>query len=176
MSAGETPKAGPGLETTIQEVRGVFADDAALQDAIGRLTRVGFDRADLSLPDARPAASETTPEQGASDPDTEDDSRQMRTIHTSMAGSVGALAAAGLVIATGGAALPAVAAAAAAGLGAGGLANAASSASSTSQSNQRNEAAARGELVLSVRVRDVASRSRAETEMHAAGATAVAAR
>ncbi len=172
MSATTTVKPGPAIGD-IHEVRGVFSSDAMLQDAIGRLTRAGFDRADLSLPDARPAPGLATPEQGASNPNTNDDKQQLRTLQTSLAGSVGALAAAGAVIATGGAALPALAAAAAIGVGTGGLVHAANTAGSDLQSEDRTEAAARGELVLSVRVTDAEKAARAEQELRTAGATDV---
>ena len=167
MSQSMPVKEGPALSDAVDEVRGVFASDAALQDAIARLTQVGFDRADLSLPDPLAPA---TPEQGAANPNTDTDDRQMRTMHASMAGSVGALAAAGVVIATGGAALPAVAAAAAAGLGAGALAHGAERAVDSSQHAAREQAAARGALMLAVRVTNAAKRGDAEAAMRTAGA------
>ncbi len=173
MSASITPKAGPAIGAIVHEVRGSFPSDAALQDAIGRLTRAGFDRADLSLPAAHPAAAQATPERGAADPDTEDDTRQIRTMQTSMAGSTGALIAAGVVVATGGAALPALAAAAAAGLGVGGLVAAANTAGAHAEHASREEAAQHGELLLSVRIGDPADQAKAEAELHAAGATSV---
>ena len=60
--------------------------------------------------------------------DTEDDARQARTLHTSTAAAIAALAGAGMTVATGGAAAPAVAAAVAAGAAAGGATYAVSSA------------------------------------------------
>jgi hypothetical protein len=175
MSASIPPKAGPAIGDTVHEVRAIFASDAALQDAIDRLTRVGFDRADLSLPDAHPMMAQATPEQGAADPDTDEDNRQIRTMQTSMAGGTGALVAAGVVVMTGGAALPALAAAAVAGLGVGGLVSAANTAGVHAQHNARESAAGRGELVLSVRVSDEGDRARAEQAMREAGAHDVAA-
>ncbi len=100
----QTSKAGPTLGETVEEVQGIFPSDAALQDALGRLRMVGFDHADLSLPTTNPTASEATPDQGAANPLTEDDTRQARTLGTSMAGTIGAIAAAGATVATGGAA------------------------------------------------------------------------
>ncbi len=173
MSASATPKIGPAIGSSVHEVRGSFSSEAALEDAIARLTSAGFDRADLSLPTAHLTPRQMTPEQGADDPNTADDKRQIRTLQTSLAGSVGAIAAAGAVIATGGAALPAVIAAAAVGIGAGGLANAASTAGSDIQSEDRAAAAERGELILSVRINDAAGEMRASAELHAAGATDV---
>src|SRR5579862_3692060 len=46
----DTATPGPPLPEAVQEVRGFFPSDAALQDAIGRLSMAGFDRADISLP------------------------------------------------------------------------------------------------------------------------------
>ena len=173
MSDTTMIEVGPAIAAAIDEVQGVFPSDAALQDAIGRLAQAGFDRADLSLPAASPSAAEATPEQGAANPDTETDARQERTLHTSMAGSVGALAAAGVTIATGGAAAVALAAAAAAGLGAGALAAGASNAVAGLQSESRDQAAAAGTLVLSARVTSAERADKAEAAMTAAGATRV---
>ncbi len=173
MSVSSTPTTGPAMGGSVHEVRGSFSTEADLEDAIARLSRAGFDRADLSLPTAHLPRRRMTPEQGATDPDIDDDKRQIRTLQTSLAGSVGAVAAAGAVIATGGAALPAVVAAAAVGIGAGGLANAASTAGSDHQSDERKEAARRGELILSVRVNDAATESHATSELRAAGARQV---
>jgi hypothetical protein len=168
----DTARPGPALSEQVEEVQGVFPSDAALQDAIARLTRAGFDRADFSLPEAAPAPSRATPEGEAGNPNTEDDQRQTRTLGNSMAASAGAMAAAGAVIATGGAALPAVAAAVAGGVGLGAATNVATTASNKVEHDEREEAAARGELVLSVRT-NAARRSVAEEAMRAAGSTRV---
>ena len=173
MSQPIEPKAGPAIAATVDEVQGIFPSDAALQDAMGRLTQAGFDRADLSLPQASPSSGQATPEQGAANPDTETDNRQERTLHSSLAGSIGALAAAGVTIATGGVAGVAIAAAAAAGLGAGALANAATSAVHSVQHAGREQAAAAGTLVLSVRIISAERQGRAEMAMREAGATRV---
>ncbi len=155
----------------VREVRATFPSDAALQDGIAQLELAGFDRAEISLP--RPSASGATPDAGAEVPDTEEDNAQMRTIHTSMAATVGALAAAGATIATGGAAAVAIAAAAAAGIGAGGVAHVASQTADTMQHGDRAKRAETGELVLSVVTRDAAGVQRARSAMTAAGATDV---
>ncbi len=176
MSGTQTDpaKPGPSLTEAVDEVRGIFPSDSALQDAISRLSMAGFDRADISIPDAAPtSAAAATPDQGAENPNTEDDSRQARTLHTSMAASVGAMAAAGVVIATGGAALPAVVAAVAGGAGLGAITQGVTGAADAVQHGTREEAASRGELVLSVRLRDPAQRSAAENAMGQAGATRV---
>jgi hypothetical protein len=172
-SAELTEKPGPLIGTEVHEVQAVFGSDAALQDAMGRLASAGFDHADFSLPIARPEPGEATPEQGAGSPFSEDDNQSMRTMHTSMAGAVGALAAAGATVMTGGAAGVALAAAAAAGTGAGLLAHSASAASDTAQHEAREQAAARDELVLSVRTPDLERRRRAEAVLREAGAIRV---
>lgn len=166
-------KPGPALGESVEEIRGVFPSDSALQDAISRLTMAGFDRSEISVPDASPAPMQATPEQGAENPNTEDDSRQTRTLHTSLAASVGALAAAGAVIATGGAAAPAVAAAVAGGLGLGGAMQGVSAASDKAQHGLREEAAARGELLLSVHLRDGGREAEATQAMQQAGASRI---
>ncbi len=171
--ASTPDKAGPAMTETVQEVRGAFPSDQAVQDAISRLTMAGFDRAEISLPDADPAPMRATPEQSAENPEAEDDSQQSRTLHTSMAASVGALAAAGAVVATGGLAIPAVAAAIAGGVGLGAVAEGLSRASDKVQHDTREDAAARGELLLSVHLRDPARQSVAEQAMREAGASRV---
>ncbi len=165
-------KPGPALDDTVEELRGSFPSDAAVQQAISRLTVAGFDRSEISLPDAQLAPHQATPETAAN-PNAEDNSRQARTLHTSLAASVGALAAAGVVVATGGAALPAVAAAVAGGLGLGGAVEGVAAASDKVQHDERQDAAARGDLLLSVRLRDGARRQVAEQAMREAGATAI---
>jgi len=166
-------KQGPVINDRIQEVQGIFANDAALQEAIGRLTRAGFDRAALSLPAASPSPLEATPTAGAANPNTADDTRQSRTLHSSMAASVGAMIGAGVTVATGGAA--AVAAAAALGLGAaaGGAVAAAHGVADAAQSLERNEAAGRGELVLSAAAPDALTVQKARAAMQEAGALRV---
>ena len=154
----EMSKDGPVLTAGVEEVQGIFPSDAALQDALGRLRMVGFDHADLSLPATSPAVSDATPNQGAADPLTEDDSRQMRTMGTSMAGTIGAFAAAGATVATGGAAAVVIVA---------------GTAAKDGQEETRNEAAGRGELVLAVHAPTPEKRADAERIMREAGATSV---
>ena len=175
MSEQATGKSGPAMADTVEEVQGVFPSDAALQEAVGRLRMAGFDHAELSLPTSQPVASEATPNQGAADPLTEDDTRQARTLGTSMAGTIGAFAAAGATIATGGAAGLAIAAAAAVGAGSALAANAAGTAAKHSQEETRDAAAAKGELVLAVHTSSPAKRADAERIMREAGASSVGA-
>ncbi|MBV9813977.1 MAG: hypothetical protein JO326_14610 [Acetobacteraceae bacterium] len=170
MSDTVPSKAGPVLPADTDEIWGTFRSDSTLQDAMARLAQAGFDRADMSLPDVTADPAHRTPEQGAAEPQTEEDNQQLRTLHASMAGSVGAMLAAGVVIATGGAALPAVAVAAAAGLGAGTLAHGAESSANASQGEARATAAAAGQLILAVRVSDPSRRDAAVAAMRDAGA------
>ena len=94
----------------LHEVRARFRDPDAMECAIEQLEVSGFNRADLSLPEAQPPRERATPEYGAKAPSDDTDARQARTLHTSGAAAVAGMAAAGVVIATGGAAAPAVAA------------------------------------------------------------------
>ena len=161
----------PTLNESIQEVQGIFPSDAALQDAVGRLTRAGFDRAAISLPAANPRAADATPSAGAENPVTEDDTRQARTLGSSMAATAGAMVGAGVAVATGGAAVAAVAAAAGLGLVAGGAAH---TAAPTVQNDARDAAAEAGQLVLSATAHDPDAVLKATAAMQAAGATRVA--
>jgi hypothetical protein len=153
----------------LHEVRAWFRDPALLQDAIHQLTMAGFDRADLSLPEAAPPLERSTPESGAETPDTEEDARQIRTVHTSTAAAAAAMLGAGVTVATGGAALPAVAAAFAAAGVVGGATYAASSAVNASEQSERDDRAAAGQLILSVRTPTEARRDRALAILRAAG-------
>ncbi len=177
---------GPAIEATIDQVEGHFPSDAALQEAVGRLTRLGFDRATLSLPAADPRATratgaagaaghiDDTPEAGAANPNLEDDQRQARTLGSSTAAAAAAMLGAGVVVATGGAALAAVAAAAGGAAVAGGGVFAATSAADTADHDGREAAAAAGELRLAVTVRGADELARAEVAMREAGASRVA--
>jgi hypothetical protein len=173
--ADDTAPAGPGptINPTVNEVQGVFPSDAMLQNALSKLTLIGLDRADFSLPRTEPAARDARPEAGAENPDTDTDNRQMRTMHTSMAGAAGAMAAAGAVVATGGAAAVAAAAAVAVGAGAGLAANAASSTADAMQHEERETLAREGRLVLAVRLADPAKQGEIERIMRDAGASRV---
>jgi hypothetical protein len=170
-----TNQASPTINPSVQEVQGVFPSEAAMEAAISKLTLSGFDRAALSLPRTRPTPGTATPEQGADMAMTDTDVRQTRTMGTSMAGTIGAVAAAGVVVATGGAAAVAAVAAAAVGAGAALTANAAGNAVDAVQTEDRAEAAAAGTLVLSVAAPDAAKQGLAEQIMRDAGATKVAA-
>ncbi len=171
----ETSKAGPVMAGSVDEVQGIFASDAAMEDAMAKLTLAGFDRADFSLPVTNPAHGAATPEQGAATPLTDTDLRQVRNMGTGMAGTIGAFAAAGATIATGGVAGVAIAAAAAVGVGSALAANAVGTAAKTSQAEEHEAVAKAGQLVLAVHVTTAARQADAERIMQAAGATNVAA-
>ncbi len=167
-------KQGPILNNAIDEVQGIFSSDAALQEAVSKLTLAGFDRAELSLPATHPASGDATPNEGAAAVGTETDERQMRTLLSSGAGVAAAMAAAGATIATGGAAGIAIAAAAGGALAAGGATSAAVSAVGGAQKDARDDAAASGELVLAIRTATPEAAAKAEAALHDAGAVRVA--
>ena len=166
-------KAGPAMPEAVEEVQAIFADQDRLEAAMGALNASGFDRADFSLPAARPSAGDATPNAGAENPTTREDRAQIRTMGSSMAAASAAMVGAGIVLATGGLALPAVAVAAGAGLAAGGAVEGMHHASDTVQRDGRAEAAAAGELVLAVRLKDPAQLSRVEAVLREHGAVRV---
>lgn len=168
-----TAERGPEIGA-LHEVRGTFNSAEQMQAAIQQLSVSGFDRADLSVPEAAPPAARSTPESGALEADTEDDARQARTMHTSTAATMAALAAAGVTVATGGAAAPAVAAAVAAGAAVGGATYAVSSAANQQEQTELDTRAALGSLILAVRAPTATKRSTAEGILRGAGATDIA--
>ncbi len=169
--ANQTPtaKQGPAI-SELHEVRGVFSSSEQMQEAIQRLSASGFNRADLSVPEVHPPMSRSTPESGAMEADTEDDARQARTLHTSTAAAIAALAGAGITVATGGAAAPAVAAAVVAGTAAGGAIYAVSSAANDQEQAELDVRASMGRLILAVRASTEDKRAEAEAIMRDSGA------
>ncbi|HET7883956.1 MAG TPA: hypothetical protein VFL55_23925 [Acetobacteraceae bacterium] len=161
--AKEGPAIGP-----LHEVRAAFASADAMASAVSRLERSGFDRADLSLPEPVPAA---TPETSARPVDTESDARQARTLHVSGAAAVVALAAAGIVIASGGSIVWAVVAAILGALVAGGIVHLMSTASNEGEQIDRERKAAVGALILSVRAPTREKQQEAATILRASGGT-----
>lgn len=155
----------------LRQVRATFANPDQMQDAVGRLSVSGFDRADLSLPSESGGSGETDLTAESKPASTEDDARQARTLGASLAGTAAALAAAGVTIATGGAAAPAVAAAAIAGGAAGGTAFAVHGAADQTEQRSREARAAAGDLVLTVHIKTAAKQQEAEEILRAAGAT-----
>jgi hypothetical protein len=175
MAERITATPGPPLAGSIEEVHGRFDSEAAVEQVIGQLRSAGFDHADLSLPGTALPAARETPEGGAAPVTTEDDARQMRTLHGGMAGAIGALVAGGAVAASGGALAPAAAAAVAAGLGGAALAEVAENTlGAAADYNNQKQAAAAGGLVLAARVISPERRGVAEQVMRAAGATEIA--
>ncbi len=156
-----------------REVRAVLPTQAALNEAMDALRLRGFDRADLSLPQAAAGASSIT-EAGASNTTTEIDRQQARTLGGSTAGVVAALGGAVITVATGGAAAVAVGIAAAAGLAAGGATHAALAGGGEDVKADRDIAADKGELVLAVAVRDLEREQAAHEVLAHAGATHIA--
>lgn len=153
--------------------RGTFSDPDAMQHAVERLETSGFDRADLSLPEANPPRERATPKSGAKPVEDEADARQARTLHTSGAAAVAGMAAAGAVIATGGAAAPAVAAAIVGGGLAGAAVHGLSRVSNAGEQADREQKAAMGALILSVRAPTAEKRGEAAAILSSSGATDV---
>jgi hypothetical protein len=100
MAERATATLGPPITGTVEEVRGRFASEAAMERAIANLRATGFDHADLSIASVVPKEKDT-PEGGAAPVTTEDDARQMRALHGGMAGAIGAMVAGGVVAASG---------------------------------------------------------------------------
>ena len=164
--ATNDPKPGPALTTHAQELQGRFPNDAAMQDAISRLTLLGFDRADFSIPD--PDAAQT-PDAAAPAPSAID-STQVRTMASGMTGTAAGIAV-GAAVATAGLAAPLVAAVA--GVSAIGAVAATTGIGVTADQAgvaARDQLGAAGKLVLAVRLRDAASAQPAEAAMRDAGA------
>jgi hypothetical protein len=161
-----------GGNSELRQVRATFASPEQMQDAVGRLSISGFDRAEMSLPAENVASGHGGTLAEASKPATTDeDARQARILGASTAGTAAALAAAGITIATGGAAAPAVAAAALAGAAAGGATFAVHGAADQNEQHTRDAQAAAGDLVLTVHAKTAAKQQEAEAILRAAGAT-----
>jgi len=160
-------------EGTFHEVTATFSTSEAMQEAMNKLSLAGFDRADLSLPDMDAPVERASPEAGAQTPDTPEDAQQARVMHTSTAASAAAIAAAGLAIGSGGAAVPVIAATVLAGAAVGGATFAVSSWANSSTQADRDRKAASGILVLSARAPTREKQAEAEAILRAAGGTDV---
>lgn len=171
--SGTTNDDSPALNEAVQEVQASFPNDAALEDAMGRLGLAGYDRSDFSLPQDRESGGGGTPNQAAENPTDQTDKRQVRTMGTSMAAFAGAAALAGATIATGGAAGVAAAGAAALGVGAGAAASAAGVAADQAGVAERDRKGAEGHLILAIRTRDENQVRQVTEIVQAAGATDV---
>jgi hypothetical protein len=152
-------------------VRATFPSSDQMQAAVSKLSLSGFDRADLSLPSPGLVEGTETPEAGTKPASTDSDAQQMRTLGASTAAAAVGIAAAGITIATGGAAAPAIAAAVLAGGAAGGSVFAIHGAANQMEQSNRDERAAAGDLVLAVRAVTEGKRAEAEAILRAAGAT-----
>ena len=165
----DAAKPGPVLNDQVQEVQGRFPTDAALQDALGRLTLLGFDHADFSLPD--PNAPDTTPDQGAEAATDDIDKTQLRTMASSMTGASAASLVAGALVATGGVAAGVVAgAAAAAAVSAAAATTGAGVVADQANAAKRDRLGAAGKLILAVRTRTDEKAQQAMEAMRQAGA------
>lgn len=170
--SGTTNDDSPALKQSVQEVQAAFPNDAALEDAMGRLGLAGYDRSDFSLPHDREGGG-GTPNNSADNPTDETDKRQLQTMGTSMAAFAGAAALAGATIATGGAAGVAAAGAAAVGAGVGAAAAAGGAAVDRAGVKDRDKKGAEGRLILAVRTRDENQVRQVTEIVQAAGATKV---
>jgi hypothetical protein len=156
-------------------VWGEFADDAAREAALARLRDAGA--RDHGTDPGTPAPPVAASNEGQVDqPDehpqqTERRSLRQNAVGIAMAGS--AMAAAGIVIATGGAALPAVAAAAVAGAGAGAVGEAVGNAAAPATDSGMVEPPVANGPVIGLHAPDSATRERAERLLREAGAVRV---
>ncbi len=173
MSETQNPEA--ATNQGVEEVFGIFPSDAALKQAVDRLHDAGFDRSRLVV--ATPDAGSPAEAVAATDnPKPEDDTRQLRTLHSSMAAAAASMAGAAVVVATGGAAAAAGAAAAGAGIVAGGGMLAANNTYDQVVSETHDDAAARGQLRLVVALDAVTEKDVVAQAMRAAGATEISSR
>ena len=155
------------------ELQGFFPDDGTLNAALERLQDAGFHRGDLSPPEEHPQWGEQPESNPKNSLVKDEDSAQLRTMATGMAGYAGAAAIAAATIATGGATALAVGAAAAAGLGSAALATTAGHAAEYSIEQQHGTLAAEGRLVLGVRTANAADATRARQILERAGAVRI---
>ena len=168
---------GPARDADAQEVQIRFPNDAALQDAITQLGLAGYDRSDFSLPEDQLNSAQNALNGNAEHLSDSADGRQLRTMGSSIAGTVAAFALAGATIATGGA--TAVAALGAAAVGAGTLAAASAAGAAIEEgedkavAEERDQRGAENWLLLAVRTRSEAQVQQVTEIAHAAGATNV---
>jgi len=103
MSGTSRPEASPTAGRGHREVLGLFHDRERLEAVAYRLQSAGFNRADLSL--AYDVDLDGVPDPGPREEvSTSSDARKLRTLKSGLAGAVAALAAAGIIAMTGGAA------------------------------------------------------------------------
>jgi hypothetical protein len=161
---------GQDAAKAVPVVWGEFADDAARDRAAGMLRADGAKRDD---PTTRPTTTETDEPLNPPDEHPEEaDLRNRRQLGVGTAMAATAMGAAGLVIATGGALLPAVAAAAAAGAGTGVAGEAVAAAVSTTPGEETRPPPTSGALI-GLRAPDEATRQAAEARLRELGAVNV---
>jgi hypothetical protein len=165
-----TPQPTPNV-TEPHRVVGRFSSSDQMQDAIGRLTLLGFDRADLAILEGAVAGGTPTVGAEAKTAYTDEDAQQARTLHVSGAATVAALAGAAITIGTGGVAAAAVGVALAAGAAAGGGAFAATTVANEDEQRDRDGKASTGALVLTVQIKNAELQAKAEAALRDAGAT-----
>jgi hypothetical protein len=160
--------------TTVREAVAVFDDEKALEEAMDELTSTGFDRAEISLLAGADTVEQSLGHRFRKVAELEDDAGAPRTFYVSkeaigdaegaLIGGllyVGAVAAAGVAVATGGALAAAITAAALAG-GTGGLIGATlAKLLGDHHAKYLQEQLDRGGLLLWVRTRDAAHEERA---------------
>ena len=170
-SAPSESSSGPKLTGDAHELQGSFPSDTAMQEALSKLTLLGFDHADFSLPD--PNAPSGTPDDAVAATD-EVDKTQMRTMASGMTGATAGVGIAGVLMATGGVAAPIVAAiAGASAIGGVAATSGAGVVADQADSSARDKLAAEGKLILAVRTRNAEMAQKAEAAMREAGATDV---
>ncbi|WP_158804554.1 MULTISPECIES: hypothetical protein [unclassified Acidisoma] len=172
------PNASPTLQPSpmaieLHRVAGRFASSDQMQDAIGRLSLLGFDRADLAISEGGMAGGAPTPGAQAKTAYTDEDAQQARTLHVSGAATVAALAGAAITIGTGGVAAAAIGVALAAGAAAGGGAFAATTVANDEEQRDRDGKASAGTLILTVQTKNADLHAKAEAALRDAGATDV---
>jgi hypothetical protein len=158
---------GQDAAKAVPVVWGEFADEAARDRAAGLLRATGSERDDTA---SRPAT--TDHDRPLDQPDEhpeEADLRNRRQLGVGTAMAATAMGAAGLVIATGGALLPAVAAAAAAGAGTGVAGEAVAAAVSSTPGEETRPPPGDGPMI-GLRAPDEATRQAAESRLRELGA------
>jgi hypothetical protein len=168
---GSGPK--DGSASRAPQICGTFRSKESMQDALSRLEGSLFQRADLSV--RIPGTEQPGPYASGENPVREDDTRNLRQLGVGLSTYAAAALAAGVTVATGGAALPAVAAAAAAGGAVAAAGEAVGQAAAPGAETVQQRAAEHGAegVVIMVHADTPEKQAKAEELMRAAGATEV---
>ena len=144
------------MSEMMQETQGWFPDNESLQAVIAKLVLARYNQTDFRLPDEHAAANSvaSTLNKGTDAPETPIDHQQLRTLGTGMASYAGAAIAAGVVLATGGAAALVAGAAAAGGLGVAAISTGVGKAAYQVHVDEHDRDGAAGTLMLAVPVAD----------------------